>query len=232
MSAAVDPIVKWVGGKRKLLNELVSRLPNSYVHYYELFAGGVALRLALPPVRYAVISDANHNLINTYSWVVTDCHAVERQLNILNDEFLTGNAAVQSGMYYRVRAEFNNDAQAWDDGAHQAARFIFLNKVGYNGLYRESGNGFNVPIGDNRKPLIVPPNLHEFKSAIATTTLMHGDFRQFITQPMGGDLVYCDPPYDGTFTGYTAKGFTKCDLADLAKACRLFDARDVFYGFK
>lgn len=228
MSAWIDPVVKWVGGKRRIIDELLSRMPSNYVDYYELFAGGAALRLALPHLRYAVVADANHNLISTYSLIVSDCNAVLQQLNEFSDEYRAGNESAQCDMYYRVRAEFNANVEAWSDGAVQAARFMFLNKTGFNGLYRESSSGFNVSFGKNSKPLIVPPNLQEFKSAIATTKLMHGDFRQFIRQPTGGDLVYCDPPYDGTYDGYTACGFGTSDLADLAKECQMLDARGVF----
>ena len=225
-----SPFLKWAGGKRRLLAILLQRLPEHFVHYYEPFAGGGALRLALPRQRRAVMADRNHNLINTYNWVACDCTTVELHLQELSDRFLACDEVGRQAMYYEVRSEFCSDAANWDSGPYQAARLIFLNKTCFNGLYRESPtSGFNVAFGAYRNPRILPPNLREFSEVINSTTLISGDFREVLGKPVGGDFVYCDPPYDETFCGYTSADFTRVDQKDLAHALRRIEKRGVFW---
>ena len=230
MTVPVKPVVKWVGGKGRILEELLTRLPNNYVFYYEVFGGGAALRLALPLKRYSVVADANHNLIQTYSMIVSDCTSVSAGLVNYRDEYLEGSMQTREAMYYRIRDEFRQDAPCWQDGPLQAARFLFLNRTGYNGLYRENQSGeYNVPFGHNERPAIVPESLHEFSQALTGTKLMHGDFRKFMVAPKGGDFLYLDPPYDGTYSSYTGRGFGDADLQDLGGHCKRFDQMGVYW---
>lgn len=229
MSAHVEPIVKWVGGKRQLLDELIRRQPESFVDYCEPFAGGASLCLALPPLRNMVLSDANFNLISTYSWVARDCSAVESHLQAFCDEYHDGDMDHMELMYYRVRDEFRAGVENWESSPQQAARFIFLNKTCYNGLYRESDkSGFNASFGKYANPLIVPPNLRDFSCAMGKVKLRCADFREVIQGLKCGDFLYCDCPYDGTYTQYTANRFSQADQEELARECKVLDRRGVY----
>ncbi len=248
MTVPVKPVVTWVGSKGGILDNLLERLPDNYVFYYELFGGGAALRLALPPRRYSMVADANQHLIRTYSMIVNDCASVASGLANYREEYLACSRDDKKNMFSRIRAEFRLDAQTRTDGPLQAARFIFLNKTGFNGLYRENQAGeYNVSFGYRERPALDPESLTAFSQAFAGTKLLHGDFRQFISEPKGGDFLYLDPPYDGTYNSYTCSGFSNADLQDLGQHCRHFDrmgvywmvsnsdtplVRDVFRGFR
>ena len=170
MTVSVKPVVKWVGGKGGILDKLLERLPDNYVFYYELFGGGAALRLALPPQRYAMVADANQHLIRSYSMIVNDCASVASGLANYREEYLAGRWGDRKVMFNRIRCEFRLDASTWTGGPLQAARFIFLNKTGFNGLYRENQAGeYNVSFGYYERPALDPDNLYAFSLALAGT---------------------------------------------------------------
>lgn len=194
------PFVKWAGGKRSIIGALVSRLPSTFNGYWEPFVGGGALFFGLHGgFTAAVLSDSNLDLTIAYNAVKRDPLALIAKLE-------THAKRHNETYFYKVRAQ-----HGLQDPIEVAARFIYLNKTGYNGLYRVNKKGeFNVPMGSYVKPEIVQrENILLCSAALENVQV---EYREFDTiSPAPGDFVYCDPPYhpvNGTsFTKYTKLEF-------------------------
>jgi DNA adenine methylase len=217
------PIIKWVGGKTKLLPELLARLPPRWNRYYEPFIGGAALFFRVAPER-AVLNDWNVDLVNLYATVTEDVVAVIKRLE-------QHRAKHSQAHYYDTRAKWNDHDQAWPS-AERAAAFVYLNKTCFNGLWRVNRSGdFNVPIGRYADPPIcVPDMLHAAQSVLARAELRHGDYRDAVRDVERGDFVYFDPPYDpvtptANFTSYTANAFAADEQRALADTARRLVAK-------
>ncbi len=214
------PIVKWAGGKSKLLGPLRERVPTRVRTYAEPFAGGAALffSLAGDPTRsfeHAILADQNEDLIACYRAVRDDVDGILAALaGYRHDE----------DEYYRVR---DLDPRGMTDAA-RGARLIFLNRTCFNGLWRVNASGkFNVPFGRYENPRIVDADgLRAASSALAGAKLLAADFSE-VTRGLGaGDFVYFDPPYvpvskSASFTAYARGGFGPADqerlLAELVR---------------
>lgn len=212
-SARAAPIVKWAGGKTRLLPELIARVPDQFERYYEPFAGGAALFFRLQPYS-AMLGDANRDLIATYEAV---CRYPEEVIGVLRGY----QDAHCEEVYYGVRCD-------WNDGHLTepivcAAAFIYLNKTCFNGLWRVNRAGaFNVPVGRYTNPPICAPDAVRAASAALTgAQLRCGDYAMTAADARRGDFVYFDPPYDGTFVGYTGDGFGAEQQERLALTVRL-----------
>lgn len=209
MSTKASPFVKWVGGKRALYPEIARRLPKTIGSYWEPFLGGGAVFFALKyKIQKAYLSDLNSELITSYQVLQAHPEAVIAQLaeHSVNHEF-------DDDYYYQIRA------QVWPDNPVQAtARFIYLNKTCFNGVYRVNKSGlFNVPKGKHLSTLIYRVrDLYQVHKALRKAKITQGDF-QCIT-PEAGDFVYCDPPFDSTYNSYTANKFTDDDQLRLRDA--------------
>jgi DNA adenine methylase len=208
-----QPFVKWAGGKRSLLEQMRRHLPQSFGRYFEPFVGSAALFFDLRPKR-ATLSDNNSRLIATY-----------RGLRDATDAVI---ALLKSYRYDRdfFMAMRDRDIDGESD-AVVAAWFIYLNKTGYNGLYRvNSNNRFNVPFGRFTNPNICDEaNLRACARALHGAAIRHSDFEGATQKARKGDLVYFDPPYvplsaTSSFTSYTSSGFGVAEqerLRDTAK---------------
>ena len=181
------PFVKWVGGKRQLLKELVQRIPQHFGAYHEPFVGGGALFFELyrsKRISKAVISDMNAELIDTY---IAIRDYVEDVTGILatyphNEDF-----------FYNLRAE-----DPWEmDIPHRAARMIYLNKTCYNGLYRVNKQGkFNAPFGRYKSPTYNDPeNLRAVSIALQDVDVLCTSFETVLGRAKPGDFVYFDPRF-------------------------------------
>ena len=219
-SAAAHPFVKWAGGKRSLVSSLVQHFPEVITTYWEPFVGGGAVFFTFAHrMERAVLSDTNEDLVITYQVVKTDVDALIERLRKHQRKHgeRQGKQYADGQTYYqRVRA------QEPDDPVEVAARFIYLNKTCFNGLYRVNKNGkFNVPEGSYAQPVICDvERLRAAHRVLAKATIKLGDFSRVVA-PDKGDLIYCDPPYDGCFTSYQADGFrgdSQSRLRDCAKA--------------
>ncbi|HEU4404583.1 MAG TPA: DNA adenine methylase [Polyangiaceae bacterium] len=192
--------MKWVGGKGRLLEQFRSFLPSEYGCYFEPFLGGAALFFALAPAK-ASLSDVNEELIDCYTAVRDNVDSVIRALKLhYYDE----------DYFYKVREQSPKELPL----PSRAARTIFLNRTGYNGLYRVNSAGrFNVPFGRYTNPLICDEaNLHACSRALQEVRLTACDFGTSTSQAKSGDFVYFDPPYapispTADFTSYSADGF-------------------------
>ncbi len=221
--AVAEPIVKWPGGKSRLLAELVARLPRQWNRYYEPFAGGAALFFRIAP-RRSVLADLIADLIAMYRGIVDDLDGVARHLRRYKD-------AHSERHYYATRDAWNTRRTAWS-GAKRAATFIYLNKTCFNGLWRVNRAGaFNVPLGRYTNPTIfMPETLRAAREVLARTELRTGDYRAALGDAGPGDLVYLDPPYHpvsatSSFTSYTAGSFGADDQRALADTARELAAR-------
>lgn len=218
---ATAPILKWAGGKRQLLPQLLASQPPRWQRYYEPFAGGAALffALALPG---AYLGDANTEVIHLYRTLVDDTEGVI--------DALAGYANTPE-TYLTVRATDPTTL----DAVQRAARFLYLNKTCFNGLYRENRRGqFNVPFGRYAHPNIINADgLRAARPLLQTATLAHASYTALdgVVQP--DDWVYCDPPYvpvsaTARFTAYTAGGFSWGDQEQLAATLRHWADQGVF----
>ncbi len=219
------PVIKWVGGKTKLLPELLARMPERFGRYYEPFAGGAALFFRTAP-RRAVLSDANEDLIALYTAITEDVNAVIRRLQHHRE-------AHDEKHYYAMRAKWNEHHESWSN-AERAAAFIYLNKTCFNGLWRVNRAGdFNVPIGRYADPPIcVPDALRAAQAVLARAELRCGDYKKAVEDAHKGDFAYFDPPYDpvtptANFTSYSAVGFGPDDQRALADTARQLVAKGV-----
>lgn len=214
------PFIKWVGGKRQLLAEILSRVPRRFGTFHEPFVGGGAVFFALKP-KHAYLSDNNERLIRAYRGVRDD---VERVIDLLK------SYPHDKDFYLRFRA-LPIDAAPTD--AEVAAWFIYLNRTGYNGLYRVNlSNGFNVPFGRYVNPKVCDPALlRACAAALRSADIFREDFSVVLERARPGDLVYFDPPYvplsaTSSFTSYTAGGFgldQQRRLRDVALALKRAD---------
>jgi DNA adenine methylase len=204
--AKPQPFIKWAGGKRLVVEKYRPYLPSAYAAYHEPFLGGGAVFFDLEP-ELAILSDVNPEIVNAYIQIRDNLDEVIKGLTLAAEmnckEF-----------YYEVRDRYPADANDFK----QAIRFLYLNKTAFNGLYRKSKkSGFNVPYGSYKKPRICDAeNLVACHEALQGVTLTCQEFKAAADSVQAGDFVYFDPPYHGTFTGYTEFGFTESDQEELA----------------
>ncbi len=205
------PFVKWVGGKRQLLPSILKYVPPALADravYHEPFVGGGAVFFHRQP-RRAILTDSNERLIRTYRGIKQDVEGVIRLLRSYPHD---------KRFYLELRARVIDGAS----DVEIAAWFIYLNRTGYNGLYRvNSKNGFNVPFGDYKNPTICDPeNLRACSRALKGARIEKRDFEKVLERAKPGDFVYFDPPYipltaTSKFTDYTSEGFSDADQVRL-----------------
>lgn len=213
---SLRPFLKWAGGKRQLLRELIRHVPKGCSRYFEPFVGGGALFFQLQP-RKAVLADVNRRLIRTYKGVRDDVEDIIRLLKTYPH---------QKKFFYELR-QVDVDKRT---NAEVAAWFIYLNRTGFNGLYRVNRkNRFNVPFGRYENPTICDEEtLRACSRALAGTKLLVSDFEAVTAGAKRGDFVYFDPPYmplsvTSSFTSYTSTGFGREEqtrLRDVALALK------------
>jgi DNA adenine methylase len=184
--AFARPVLKWAGGKAKLADTICALLPSKFDTYYEPFAGGAAVFFALARqkrFRRAVLSDSNPELINVYEALKND---VEGVINTLR------SWPYDREKFYQLRDQYHPRS-----AATRAARTIYLNKTGYNGLYRVNRSGqFNVPFGRHTNPTICDAeNLKRVSECLKHVDLVVADFEDVCRRASAGDAVYFDPPY-------------------------------------
>lgn len=216
-STVPQPFVKWAGGKSQLVEQLGWLFPRKFNCYYEPFLGGGAVFFKLRPSK-AVISDANYELINTYKVIKHDFAMLLAELGNIRRHPLTSSLYES---YRKMNPQSLNRSK-------RAARFIFLNKTCYNGLYRVNRYGaFNVPFGkyDHMPKLYDEENMKQISRLLRTARIMCSDFETALKNAEDGDFVYLDPPYipepESTgFTSYTKEPFSIADQDRLAKVFR------------
>lgn len=204
------PVVKWAGGKTKILNQLSKYFPREYYNYHEPFLGGGAVFFYLfeeiqNKNAKAYLSDSIEEIINLYKVIRDD---VESLITISRKHIY------DQKYYYNIRSQ---DPAELDD-IQRASRTLYLNKTCFNGLYRVNSKGqFNVSFGDYTDPVIVNEGaLRNASRAFQRAELYAGDFEIVMKNARAGDFVYFDPPYvplspTSNFTGYTSGAFGIAD---------------------
>ncbi|MEL6552421.1 MAG: DNA adenine methylase [Cyanobacteria bacterium J06621_11] len=216
--ASARPFLKWAGGKARLIDQYKPFLPTEYDRYHEPFLGGGALFFYLAPQlkalgRRAFLSDLNPELVNVYT-------CVRNQVDGLIERLRVHQQAHCETHYYEVRSQLKTDET---DPIDRAARFIYLNKTCFNGLYRENSKGlFNVPMGRYKKPKICAPDLLRAASAaLQLADISERPFAAVIERAVDErDFVYFDPPYHplsetSNFTGYSRYRFGEKEQREL-----------------
>jgi DNA adenine methylase len=220
-----SPFLKWVGGKGKLLAQLLPLLPPGVdrMRHVEPFTGGGAMFFARSPQR-ALLCDLNASLVDTYLAVKTDVESVIGELETLS-------LAHAAGSYYRVRERYNAERRELTR-VERAAMFVYLNKTCFNGLHRVNRRGeFNVPEGRYKNPRICDVDaLRAASSALASAEVKHTSFEGLLSLAKPGDFVYLDPPYEpvsttASFVAYGENGFSREDQTRLRDVVNELDRR-------
>jgi DNA adenine methylase len=250
------PFLKWVGGKTQIIDTVLSLFPREIDNYYEPFLGGGSVLLGfLSHVKHAQIkmtgkvyaSDVNKRLIGLYRDIQSNPEELIEEVARLSSEYLqiTGTdvnrkantieeaRTSQETYYYWVRKQYN--ALSGSSSIQVSAMFLFLNKTCFRGMYREGPNGFNIPFGNYKRPVILyEDHIREVSDLIKNVVFSVASFDIALdtqaTSPTRMDFVYLDPPYapesDTSFVGYTNDGFSFADHDRLFQCChRLTDKK-------
>jgi len=191
----MEPFLKWAGGKRWLINKAANLLPenNKFDRYIEPFLGGGAIFFHIQPEN-GLLSDVNADLINSYI-IIRDYWP--DLLDLLNKY----DKCHSKDFYYKIRSSKPRTP------LNKAARFIYLNRTCWNGLYRVNKRGeFNVPIGSKTKVLLSEDNFLETSNRLRNIEIRVCDFEYSIDQANEGDFVFVDPPYT---VKHNLNGFVK-----------------------
>ena len=223
----VAPVLKWVGGKRQLLETFRPLLPSKITTYCEPFVGGGALLFHLQP-KCAYINDINHELIGVYRAIKDHVEALIAELE---------NFENTAEHFYAVR-DWDRDKEKYASRSdiQKAARVLYLNKTCFNGLYRVNNAGeFNSPFGNYRNPNIVNAPVLRAVSAYFNSADIHitsADYAEVLENVPKGAFVYLDPPYDpvsdtASFTGYAKGGLSRLEQFRLRECCDDLDKRGI-----
>jgi DNA adenine methylase len=220
---APKPFLRWAGGKQKLVNSLLEFVPRSedYERYFEPFFGGGAVYFAVRPKR-AIISDINNELINCYQEVRRNPAVVASLVR----RYARKNSPK---FFYETRSEKLDQVS----GPKRAARFIYLNKAAFNGIYRVNTLGqFNVPYGPSENGPAIPSEaaLVAASRCLRRTSVVVGDFERVLRKAKRGDFIYLDPPYPprsdtAYFVHYCADRFGWEEQLRVAKAFKMLAKR-------
>ena len=214
------PILKWVGGKRQLLNTITPLIPKKTTTYVEPFVGGGAVLFDLQP-KNAVINDLNEELMNVYRVVKNNPHELLKLLE-RHDELNS------EAYYYKVRELDRSKNYINRSEVEKAARIIYLNKTCFNGLFRVNQAGqFNSPYGRYKNPNIInKPAILAMSNYFNENKIkiLEGDYKKALEGLNRDSFVYFDPPYmpistSSSFTGYTENGFSEKNQIELKKEC-------------
>jgi len=187
------PFLKWAGGKRWFISRYLETIPIHFDRYIEPFLGSGALFFALRPQR-AILSDVNADLIATFSAIRNDWNGVTGLLRRYQQEH-------SKEFYYEMRSSQPRSGRA------RAAKFIYLNRTCWNGLYRVNRCGqFNVPIGTRQSVVLPTDNFAHISALLQGASLNTSDFEPVIRRAKTRDLIFADPPY---VTLHSQNGFLK-----------------------
>ncbi|MDQ5951169.1 MAG: adenine methylase [Patescibacteria group bacterium] len=215
------PFVKWAGGKTRVVPLMLDFFPEEFNRYYEPFLGGGALYFSISP-QNGCLNDINCVLIEAYLHIRDDLEGIIKDLNKIQRIYYSlDGIESKSKFYYEQREKFNSLNKT---SLHRSALFIFLNKTGYNGMYRENASGkFNIPFGKRLKPIICDSdNLTQVSNVLKQIDIKCGSYDKALKEAKSGDFIYFDPPYEplnrtSSFTEYQAGGFVQDDQRKLSK---------------
>ena len=236
--SSARPFIKWAGGKKQLLGEIRKYYPfNEKINKYcEPFVGAGAVLFDVLnnyELKEIYISDVNSELINLYKVIKNDVDKLIEILSNYQDEYSELSLEERKPIYYSKRDEFNKlKVNQNSNHIKRASLFIFLNKTGFNGLYRENkSGGFNVPIGSyvNQK-ILDKSNLLNVSDALKNVEIVCGDYKESEEFIDSKTFVYFDPPYrpinaTSKFTAYSKSDFNDKHQIELAEYFKIMDKR-------
>lgn len=245
LSSMAKPILKWPGGKRDLVDEILGHFPSDYDTYHEPFVGAGALFFHIEP-KNGFINDSNTRLINYYKQVRDNPDELIDMLRDFEDPESDANPSNRfsstnrkgrdiESYYYQVRELFNRrpNNESFDE-VEEAAQLQYLNRTCFNGLYRENNSGeFNSPIGSYDNPdWVLETRIREASEALEGTNILNKDFEYILETVDDNDVVYLDPPYKPTsktasFTEYSEGGFGEDEQMRLLETVKELDDRGV-----
>ncbi|MCC4590178.1 Dam family site-specific DNA-(adenine-N6)-methyltransferase [Xanthomonas campestris pv. cannae] len=205
------PFLKWAGGKRWLAKSCPNIFSASRnLRYVEPFLGSGAIFFSLG-IRAAMLNDVNAELIDTYI-------AIRDNWSAVNEKLKEHHASHSPEHFYKVRSQFPRTQH------ERAARFIYLNRTCFNGLYRVNVRGeFNVPIGTKSNVILDTDNFEKISKILADVDLRSEDFEVIVNECGEGDFIFADPPYtvrhnNNGFVKYNEKLFSWADQERLKAA--------------
>ncbi len=227
-----QPFVKWVGGKRGLLSQILPFIPKKFNSYFEPFIGGGALFFKLYSLGHLkdkniYLFDINSELINAYNMVKNNPTLLINELEIFKEKH-------SKEFYYEVRALDREDEFLEIDELLRATRFIYLNKTCFNGLYRvNKKNQHNVPIGNYKNPNICDAEtIYNASEALQNATIMNASYKDILKYISKDDFVYFDPPYHpltetSSFTSYSEYDFLENEQFELFELFDTLSEKDI-----
>lgn len=208
----LKPIVKWAGGKRQIMSKIIQYFPEEYGNYYEPFAGGLSVFMELCNKnklenKSIYLSDIMSPLINLYNVIKSNCDELIKELE-------SGCYKNEKEVFLKKRETFNKlKIGNITENIKLAALFLYLNKVGFNGMYRENKKGeYNIPFGKQTNPCILEKdNARRLSKCLKEydITIKCCDYLYILNLVSENDLIYLDPPYHDTFTSYTKEKFNE-----------------------
>ncbi len=229
----IQPFVKWVGGKRGLLSQIIPLLPKKFNNYFEPFVGGGALFFELQKYgelngKKVYLFDINRELINAYNIVKKSPKELIIELSKFQEQH-------SKEFYFKVRAWDRKDNFLEVDAITRASRFIYLNKTCFNGLYRVNRkNQNNVPMGSYKNPNICNSDIiYSASYALQNVTILNVSYKEVLKYASKEDLVYFDPPYyplnpTSSFTSYSEFEFLNKEQEELFDTFYKLDKKGIF----
>jgi len=225
MKREVPSLIKWAGGKKQLLEQFEKFFPKQIKRYFEPFVGGGTVAIYLLKTHQEIekiyLSDINEELITTYNVVKSN---IKELISLLKEYKLKHSKE----FYYQIRAENVKDLTP----VEIAARFLYLNRTCFNGLYRVNSKGqFNVPIGSYKNPTICnEEDLREISNLLQKDDITVNEFYNSVKEAKKGDFIYFDPPYyplkkGQSFTTYTKSNFLEKEQEKLAETFKQLDKK-------
>jgi DNA adenine methylase len=241
------PVLKWVGGKTQILDEVLSLFPREIKNYHEPFLGGGSVlfgllsyiksgKITISGTIYA--SDLNANLINLYkniqsfpSELITEVKKLVEEFNSINGTEVNRKASTiqeastsQESYYFWIRSRFNSLSKEDRITPNASAMLLFMNKTCFRGVYREGPKGFNVPFGNYKNPSILDEeHIREVSQLIQNVVFTNRNFTDSLKDVEKNDFVYLDPPYapesNTSFVSYTSDGFNLDNHTTLFGIC-------------
>ncbi len=215
--------IKWVGGKSFLKNKIINFFPKDYEIYIEPFLGSGAIFFELNPKK-AILSDINEGLINSFIQVRDNIEILIKELKKLQEEYILLNQDQRKIIFNEKKNQFNKIKFNINENKIQCAiLFIFLNKTGFNGMYRENKNGlYNIPIGKQPKICIIDEKkIMECHYKLQNKEIYHMNYKQVfeLIKNLNNKLIYLDPPYfineNNKFTNYNSVSFGNKEQEEL-----------------
>lgn len=242
----LKPFLKWAGGKTQLLDSIINCIPDGikqagYFNYVEPFAGSCAVLFKVAGLFYSklnkiILNDINENLVNVYKVIKEKPLYLIKNLELLKKEYYLLNEEDRTNFYYSRREEYNSITPDEDD-IKKASLLILLNKLCYNGLYRENSKGeFNVPYGKYKNPNIFDKGtIIADSEVLKKVDILNLDYQSTIDYlDDAATLYYLDPPYKpisstSSFNSYSKYNFDDHEQERLKTFCDLLTEKKNYF---